>query len=244
MVANQGLKTLNLYDVFANIVPGLYLILGSALVVKPVELIDAVFAGNVAVPVGIPLLLTGVAVSFVVGQLLQMGGSRHDDDHGFDALMWRIRGRDTDCRYSLSDVEDDFWEMCRGRFDLTWDFESHDKLFKLLLSYLESSERSRALRLQALYLFVRGIFVASIFLAFVCYGLAVVLRYGYLPGETHEVVRSREVLVAATVAFFCLAQLANRSRAGLERDWIEYTVVESYLEMVDEARAEREHNAN
>jgi hypothetical protein len=233
VVTNQGIKTINLYDIFANIVPGVYFLIGLYVGTHPTKILDLFFTREVVIPVGLPLLLLVVAVAFVIGQLLQLGGGVYDDDHGFDALMRRIRGEDVSCRYNISEVEDRFWEMCRQEFDLSDEFESHETLFNLLLSYVEASGRSRALRLQALYLFVRGVFVASTYLTLLYATLVIVLLFDYPLGPLAAVIRSIEVNFLYAVLAMALTKLTDRSRAGLEEDWIEYTVVESYLEMLD-----------
>lgn len=233
VVANQGIKTINLYDIFANIVPGAYFLIGLYVGIHPTKLVELFYTQPVTVPVGLPLLLLVLVVAFIVGQLLQLGGGINDDDHGFGEMMRRIRGDDVDCRYEISEVEDKFWTMCRREFELSDDFESYDTLFNLLLSHVESSGRSRALRLQALYLFVRGVFVASTYLSLLYATLVLVLLFGYPLGPLADIVRPIEVNFLYALAAALLTELADRSRAGLEQDWIEYTVAESYLEMLD-----------
>ncbi len=239
VVANQGIKTINLYDIFANIVPGVYLLMGLYVGVHPTKLVELFYTQPVTVPVGLPLFLSIITVAFVVGQLLQLGGGVYDDDHGFNNLMNHIRGGDGPCRYEISEIEDGFWEMCLREFDLTDEFESHDTLFNLLLSYVESSGRSRALRLQALYLFVRGVFVASAVLLSL-YGIASIgLFFEYWPDIVSDLLRPLAVNLSYVGATVILTLLTDRSRRGLERDWIEYTVTEAYLEMMDQEHHRR-----
>lgn len=231
-VTSRGIRTVNLYDLFANVVPGVYFLLGLYAMVRPVPLFRAAFHSDATLPVGLPFLLAVIVVAFIAGQLLQIGGSAYDGDHGFDDLMWAIRGRDVECRYDISDIERPFWDMCRSRFELTGEFDTHDRLFKLLMSFLERRGRARPLRMQALYLFVRGVFVATVVLLVLSYFLYWGLSFELLSTQATDVVRSQSVLAAYVFVLIPLSILTDKSRRGTESDWIVYTVSTAYLEMI------------
>jgi hypothetical protein len=231
-VTSRGIQTVNLYDLFANVVPGVYFLLGLYAMVRPVPLFRAAFHSEATLSVGLSFLLIVIVVAFITGQLLQIGGSAYDGDHGFDNLMWAIRGRDVETRYDVSDVERPFWNMCRSRFELTGEFEAHDRLFKLLLSFLEQRGRARALRMQALYLFVRGVFVASVALLVLSYFLYWGLESGSMSAQLTNVIRSQSILAIYIPMLMLLVILTEKSREGAESDWIVYTVSTAYLEMI------------
>lgn len=137
-------------------------------------------------------------------------------------------------RYELSDFDNRFWDMCRKEFQLTGDFDSHDRLFKAILSYLEHNERERALRIQALYLFARGVRVAAMGLA-LYYGLIyIMIQYRYLPSTWYAVLRPQWVMLVGTLSMYGLLVILDKNREELEEDWIEYTITECYMEMLGE----------
>ncbi|MEZ3143561.1 hypothetical protein [Halobaculum sp. MBLA0143] len=235
-VTSQGIRTINLYNLFANIVPGVYVLTGLYATVRPVPLFELAFDSEATLPVGLPLVLFTIGVAFVVGQLLQVGGGHSDDDHGFDNLMLCIRGQRESCRYRISDVERYFWELCKDQFVLSGEFESHDTLLKLTLSFVEQRGRTRALRMQALYLLARGLTVGTVVLGFFCGSLAVGLWFEYVPDGIANVLRPFEVLVAYVISSILIFAILNKNRENLEEDWIRYTVLAAYLEMSDEYR--------
>lgn len=60
----------------------------------------------------------------------------------------------------VDDIDLDFYNKCRYEYRLPSDFTGWDRLFKLVLTDLEGRSHSRALRLQALYLGLRGMVVS------------------------------------------------------------------------------------
>lgn len=234
MVAEQGIKSINLYDIFANIIPGLVFLMGLFPLFKPQPFLELVLWEGIDIPVGIPLLLFVITVAFVLGQLLQIGGSKDANDHGFAELMDAIRRGEDSNRYEISDFDDKFWDMCRTEFQLTGEFSSYGRLFKAILSFLEHSDRSRALRLQALYLFVRGVYVASVILALLYATAIIVIEYSLLPSVVLDVVRSPDILLGSSIVAAGLAYVTDSNKDDLEEDWIQYTITDCYLEMISD----------
>lgn len=197
--------------------PGVYFLVGLYVVVRPVPLFRAAFSPSATLPSGLSFLLSVIVIAFIVGQFLQIGGSAYDGDHGFDDFMWAVRGRSVETRYDVSDVERHFWEMCRSRFELTGEFDSHDRLFKFLMSFLEQRDRARALRMQALYLFVRGVFVATVILLVIAGVLLAAVVSDLVSPQVTEVVRSWEALVTYLAILCVLAFVTDRNRRGNEK---------------------------
>lgn len=96
MVADRGIKNINLYDIYANIVPGLAFLFGLAIPFNPRPFLNLVFGEDVNLTLSLSILLLVVVISFIIGQILQVFGGRFDGDHGFDNLMWNIRGKNVD----------------------------------------------------------------------------------------------------------------------------------------------------
>ena len=228
--ADQGLKKINSYDIFANIVPGLVFILGLLLPLHPAPVLKSIFGEEWTLSFGIAHLLLLVAVSFVFGQVLQGIGSRVDGDHGFPNLVRKIRGEDVECRYAISEFEDNFWDACSDKFDLSDEFDSYDRLFKAILADLEASGRRRALRMQALYLFSRGVVVALRVLAAVYVITAISLEYRHIPTDWTPLFRPAWLLLSGAVIAYVASLQVDKERKELEVDWIKYTLTEFYLE--------------
>lgn len=233
MAGEYGLKKLNAYDIFANIIPGLVFIFGLLLPLRPVPVLEAIFGETWSPSLGIPQLLLLLVVSFVCGQMLQTIGGRVDGDHGFANLMRRIRGEDVECRYSLSEFEDGFWENCRNTFQLTDDFESYDRLFKAVLAYLEDQGKYRALRMQALYLFSRGVVIALRVLATIYIIAFIALIYNIIPESEMFYFRSESLMFLGGIVAYILSLYVDGARRELEEDWIKYSITESHLSMVE-----------
>lgn len=228
--ASYGLRKINSYDIFANIVPGFVFSLGLILLLHITPLVRALFGNPGNFSFGISHLILLVVVSFVFGQLLQAIGSRVDGDHGFPNLMRRIRGEDVENRYSMTEFEEGFWDRCSKEFGLSEDFSSYNRLFKAILAFLEASGRRRALRMQALYLFSRGFVVALKLLAFYYFIIWISLYYNYIPNYWLPIFRAEWLFpIAALVSYFVSLQV-DKEREELEADWIKYTVLEFCLE--------------
>jgi len=236
MVADEGIKSVNLYDIFANVVPGLSLIFGLIAPFEIIPLLRWVLGVKTSIDLGIAHLFLLIAAAFVLGQLLQAFGSRYDGDHGFRTFVRRIRNEDVRSRYEMTEFDNLFWILCQERFVLTEDFDSYDRLFKAILSFLEASERTRALRMQALYLFARGVFVAAVFLTLFYSVIFYSLQYNYLPQDAVNALRSQLTVGIGAVLAGLIAYITYRERRELEADWIEYTLTEFYLVLVDEQR--------
>lgn len=241
MVAEEGLRNVNLYDIFANIVPGLSLLFGLLVPFEVIPTLKTLLSTESSLRFGLAHVILLVAFAFITGQLLQAFGSRYDGDHGFHDFLAEIRGEDVESRYKITEFDGVFWVMCRERFCLSDGFDSPDRLFKAVLSYLEKSHRNRALRMQALYLFARGVFVAAVLLTLTYFAIFVSLEYGYFPQGWLPLFRSNWIVLMSSGISGIVAYISNKERKELEEDWINYTMTEFYLEVIDEWRNKR-HN--
>lgn len=232
MVAEEGIESVNLYDIFANIVPGLSFLFGIMIPLNVRYLVDFVFGREAMVQFTLAYLILLVALAFITGQLLQAFGSRFDGDHGFPRFVQEIRGEDVDSRYEVTEFDEVFWHFCRERFVLSDNFESYDRLFKSVLAYLEHSQRTRALRLQALYLFARGVFVAGVLLTVFYTILLLSLYYDYVPFRWEFLFRSQLVIATSAVLSATVSYISYKERRKLESDWVKYAITEFYLDII------------
>lgn len=226
----RGLGSFNVYDVFANIVPGVVLLIGLLFPLDVREIVDVEI-------VSVTIASLFVILSFVSGQIVQSFGGWADGDHGFSELMTCLIQNKKYSRFELTEFDERFLLHCDETFDLRDEFDDYGRLFKMILAYLEYSGRTRALRMQALYLFARGIWVSVWLLALWFLIIGVSMRYEYLSNDSLELVnlrmnllRSEGAIWFAFIIVILTGILFHRVRSNLELDWIQYTVSEFCLD--------------
>ena len=226
------LKSFNIYDIFANIVPGIVFLLGLTFPFKTQQILGNDITSVINV-------LFFVLISFVVGQVLQLIGGWIDKDHNFSRFIEDIIKKESKSKFNVTGIDRYFIVLCSDTFNLSKNFNNYNHLFKLLLAYLEHSGRSRALRMQALYLFSRGIWVSSwlLFLWFLV--LFISLRYGYISADSINLInlkmddlRGEFVILISLVISFIFGYIFNSVRREIEKDWVMYVVIEFYLDRV------------
>ena len=227
-VNSQGLRSFNVYDVFANIVPGIISLLGMSF---PFD-IQGKITSNL-----VPVASVFIIVAFVFGQVIQALGSWADGDHGFSILIRDIINNRSNDRYNITEFDERFLLCCDNAFELTDDFNDYGRLFKMLLAYLEYGGRTRALRMQALYLFSRGIWVSLWVTTLWFVVIYISIKYGYLSNESLKpinlsmsIVRNKSGIGVASIFTFIMGLAFGRIRKHLEEDWIQYVIVEFCLD--------------
>lgn len=228
----KRLSSFNIYDVFANIVPGVVFLIGLSFPFKLQQFVGE--GANAAIAVTLFLFF-----SLVVGQILQAIGGWADGDHGFSLLVQDIVHRRSESRFDRTEFDEYFVVLCHDTFELSDEFDDYSRLFKLLLAYLEYSGRSRALRMQALYLLARGVWVGAGLLIIWFVTLFVSFEFDYLTATSLKMVnlqltdfRSTTAILLAFVVTAAVGLVFTTIRKELEEDWISYAVTEFYLDAV------------
>jgi hypothetical protein len=223
-------SAVNLYDIFANIIPGVVLLSGVFVPIRVESL--------VAIQLNAASVLLFVVFAFVVGQAMQYIGSRLDADHGFGQHVACLRAGFENPPIGVTEFDEVFWGVCKRRFRLTDDFDDYSRLFKCLLAELERTGRTRAIRMQALYLFSRGIWVASwmLFVLYVLLGAVVFVRPD-LPSDASVALfvanfRGPVFLAFGLLSSFTFGLVFHYQRQEFEKDWITYVIIEFYLDTV------------
>lgn len=147
-------RNFDFYDIIVNVIPGAVLIVGFYPWIKSI--------GD-----GIPSLVLFtvlVILSYLVGQAIQGISSVVEnligrEDH-FRKIMESVWEGDSD-----NELQKNFWERAKERFQLSEEFSNSKSLLKLILSYLWDKESSRAMKLQSIYTFHRSMWAVSIILA-------------------------------------------------------------------------------
>lgn len=227
----QGYANFNLYDIFANFLPGIIFLVG---VLLPYVGLDGLFAELKAGG-----LLLMVVLSFAVGLFIQaVGGNIQSSgqdfaDHIRNVDLENEEEQKTNVRsepnsaINISTLDAYFVEAFRAELGLGSDFEDWSRLHKLILAKLEATPRSRALRLQALYLAMRGMAVTMWLLAlwYTLYLVLVVTDVFSTPLPVWS-------LPCIIFVSFVAAEIFYERSAEFSKDVAKYMIIEYYLEVI------------
>lgn len=241
MPVARTLRSLQVYDILANLIPGTTFLVVLAATVPVERSLETVGSG--------PLLASFVVCGFVIGHVIQsLASTLNGPPRLFGLLVDETRSRDlydpsgtaeflpTRIRdwlgferadldaLTITSVEESFWPMAKDRFDLSDDFWHNGRLMQLTLSYLETVPATRALRFQSIHTFHRsmwGMWMLALFAVFlVALGDAIGLLVGRPPS------------VLAVVAVFSLAgiHIFGQRKEKFNRKVVEYAVVDFYTQ--------------
>ncbi|WP_162224567.1 hypothetical protein [Halorussus amylolyticus] len=229
----QRYANFNLYDIFANFLPGAVLVIG---LLFPYVGVDGLF---VSVRIGSLSLL--LVLSFATGLFVQaLGGivqssgqdfanhiqkvDRQEDEAGDEENVAEMKSN-----INISTVDAYFIETFRAELGLTSEFEDWNRLHKIILAKLEATSRSRALRLQALYLAMRGMFVTMVLLAlwFIAYSLLTA------SGVFQSAVPVWTFPYLVSISLVGAGLFYNRG-SEFSKDVAKYMVIEYYLEVLSQ----------
>ncbi|SFL67193.1 hypothetical protein SAMN04487950_4556 [Halogranum rubrum] len=167
MEGQQGFAQFNLYDIFSSFFPGALFLIG--------VMIPYVGSGIVTTELKIGNLVVWVILAFASGQFLQtIGGYVISGSDAFETRMRQIT-EEEESEYETTPMDIKFVENVREDFELDANYDAWKRIYKMILAQLESTSRNRTLRLQALYLAMRGTGVAMFLLAFL-YVISVMLN--------------------------------------------------------------------
>ena len=153
MSVSRTFSSFGLYDLLSNIIPGATVLITIAALFWP----TADGGGNSTTPT----LVIGIVLAFVVGRAVQAIASHFDDPRLFGETVDAIRGKSMNDPYELTEIEENFWEQCKKRFDLSDNFDSNERLIKMILGYLETTPETRALKFQAIWTFCRNMYMVG-----------------------------------------------------------------------------------
>ncbi|WP_058992247.1 hypothetical protein [Haloarcula sp. CBA1127] len=215
MALARSFRALGFYDVITNLVPGA-LWIGALIVLLPVdELIQGLPSGVV---VGGFLTL-----AYVTGHLLQALGSWADSPTTFGDTLTAIQNETpATAPLSVTHIEKSFLTLCEQRFSLPSDFDHHGKLLKMVLSYLETTSYTRALRFQSVYSFHRSMWVASWSL------LVVVAVLGSLSCLGRSLLPSNIVTVGVVIASLVSVVVFWNRKNKFDKTFVKYLFVDFY----------------
>lgn len=156
MSAAQPFKNLEIYDLLGNIVPG-------ATTVLPTIVLFVAFSDYGSLS-STSAALALLVLSLVVGHAVQWLGSELEGTPTTFSDFMRHTKEDSNAKTSIyvSEVGDDFWDVCANTFGLSDQFDDYGVLFQFMLSYLTMRTAGRFSKFQALYAFHRGMYTACL----------------------------------------------------------------------------------
>lgn len=214
-------RALELYDILANLIPGTTILLAVAVVVD-VEKYVQVSGGII---VGVFLI-----VGFIFGHVVQAVASQLDGTPTLFGTVIRVsKGEKVDdVSIPITHVEESVWPLMKRKFALPDEFENYGEMFRLLLSYIETTPATRALRFQALHSFHRSMWaVWHLAVGIIIVGVGLKLF-------NVVAIRSWPILGVSIIgALIGIAVFKNRKEKFNKR-FIQYAIVDFYSDQVDE----------
>jgi hypothetical protein len=241
MAVARTLQSLQIYDILANLLPGLMLLVVLGGTVRVEKYIGSMPSGL--------LVAAFIVTGFILGHMIQSVASQlngpprlfglliaemrsvepYDPNGTFEFLPQHVREWAGFERAELSDltqteVEEQFWPMAKSQFNLSDDFGDHGHLMRLVLSYLETVSATRALRFQSIHTFHRSMW-GMWFLS-----LLLVIIVGIGSSMSLIASRSPTLLVLFGVGSLLGIQVFGNRKEKFNRKFVEYAIIDFYTQ--------------
>lgn len=216
MAFGRSLSSLQLYDVLANLVPGAVILLS----------LIALFSPGFSYIQGFSFLSAGIlaVVSLVAGHVIQYVASQWaGTPHLFGDIIEAVKEDNpglADAR--VTHIEQMAWPMMRKRFDLPEGFEDYGALFRLLLSYVESTPASRALRFQALHSLHRSLWATGRLMSL--FALISIVIWQFSPSY----VRGLEVSISVLAIGLLFTVVFESRKNKFSKKFVQYAIADFY----------------
>jgi hypothetical protein len=224
MAISHTLRSLELYDILANLIPGGVLLISIAVVFQVESYIN--FSNNSLAAA------TFLIAAFVLGHIIQAVASYIDGQPTlFGDVIRYTRGENIDHPpLRITVVEKSVWPIMKKKFNLSDDFDDYGALFRLLLSHIETTPTVRALRFQSLHSFHRSMWAVGYITAILS-----ILGWG-LKWQTVVDVRSCWILLASFVASIVTIIVFKSRKEKMNERFIQYAMVDLYISHMNETR--------
>lgn len=244
MLEEQRIGRFNLYDIFANFLPGAILLIGIFLPIVGVR--------GLLVELQLGSVIVLLVLSFAAGIALQVLGSTlgsasepfrmhmkavtefHENQESSGVDEKAVAPRSSEIEISGLDVL--FFEECRKEFHLSAQFEDWERLFKNVLSKLEEHPQSRAIRLHAQYLGVRGMTITMGVLSIYYLAVSIPLllaavvyvqeRPNWIQSYTEVIHLPLPAILLITIFSIILTYLFHKRQKEFKLDVIRYMIRE------------------
>lgn len=216
MSANNSFSSFTLYDLISNIVPGAIVLLTGTILLLPFTQPGLASGG--------PILTAFVILSFLFGRGIQAVASHFDTPQMFGKVVDAIEDDSLESPFTLTQIEEEFWENCESELSLTKNFNHNGRLMKAILSYLETRPAVRALRFQAIWTFCRNMCVVS----WITIGLSFItaIIYAIRPELGGSVWLSFLLLIAG----FAELAIFDGRKKKFNKTFIKYIFIDFYVE--------------
>jgi len=222
MAVARSFRALELYDVLANLVPGAVLLLALSVIFQVENYIQfstgAIAAGAFLVS------------ALVCGHVIQVVASELDGTPTlFGDVIHATREDDVEePEIKVTHVEEAVWPLMKRKFALPDDFKDYGEMFRLLLSYIETTPATRALRFQALHSFHRSMWAVGYI------SVALTLVGVLLKCVGWVAVRSWPILGLALVGSFAGILVFGQRKEKMNKRFIQYAIADFYSDQIDE----------
>ena len=223
MEPTQSLRSLNLYEILANLIPGSTLILIFVLVFR--------IENYILLDGGAFLLAVFIIIALVLGHVIQAFASELEGTPVlFGTVIQISRGQkeEDESPIPITHVERSFWPLMKRKFSLPEEFDNYGEMFRLLLSYVETTPATRALHFQAVHSFHRSMWAVwhlAVGLSLLGIG-AKFLGFG--------AVRPWQVLVIAVLGSIFGIRIFGQRKEKFNKLFIQYAIVDFYSDQVGE----------
>jgi hypothetical protein len=231
MSVARSFRALELYDVLANLVPGAVVLLALSAIFR-VETYLQFSTGAIAAG-------TFLVSALVCGHIIQLVGSELDGTPTLfgDVIQATRDGNTDELPIAVTHVEEAIWPLMQRKFALPDEFNDYGTLFRLLLSYIETTPATRALRFQALHSFHRSMWAVG-YVAAVLTLSSMLLKYtGWVA------VRSWPVLGLALTGSLAGIWIFKRRKTKMNNRFIQYAIADFYSDQVQELNSDVERGS-
>jgi hypothetical protein len=224
MSIGRALQALALYDILTNLIPGAAL-LSVVMVIVPGDLGLTNYSSGV-------LVASFLVFSFILGHFIQFVGSRREGTPTtFGETVGAIdSGNPSRAPLRVTHIEKESVTLARKEFDLPQGFDDYGRLLQLLLSHLETTRHTRALRFQAVHAFHRSMWAASEISLYI--SSIIFLSFAFQTPSTRTFLLVRGGIVLSTLSWF----IFNNRREKFDRKFIEYTFIDFYEDITSKIR--------
>ena len=165
MSVSAPFSTLDLYEVIANIVPGVVFSAICLVLYLPSGALSDVTGGQAAIL---------IVFAFVIGHGLQWLGSKIEGTpKKFKHTVQKAADKDPDdeeykSAVDITGVEEDFWDIADKTLNIEEDFDNYGRLFQLVITKVETTPGNRASKFQSIYTFYRNMWVTFVLVVGLC----------------------------------------------------------------------------
>lgn len=222
MTVARAFRALEFYDVLANLVPGAVLLLALSIIFQTENYIQL---STGAMAAGVFLVS-----ALVFGHLVQVVASELDGTPTlFADVVSAARSEEVENpAIKVTHVEKAVWPLMKRKFALPDDFANYGEMFRLLLSYIETTPATRALRFQALHSFHRSMWAVGHITA------ALALLGSSLKYTDSIAVRSWTILGLSFGGSIVGILVFRQRKEKMNKRFIQYAIADFYVDQMDE----------